>query len=471
MLEKSEVQDLLKNFCVMAEKQFNKSVRAIRSDNGSKFMVLSSYFRQHGIAHQTSCVDTPQQNGRVERTHQHILNVARALLFQANLPVMFWGESILTAAHFINRTPSPLLHGQTPYALLHGSAPSYDTLRTFGYLCYAHRRDRTKDKFADRSRKCLFVGYPHGKKAWHLYDINTNEFFSSRDVVFFEDKFPSYSDSHSATPIPISPDLTIDDWTFPLISSTPLTTPSSDISTAPVPVTTTDIAPLPTPLPSTPTASTLPTLPDATPHSPYSSTATTPGTHITTEDAHSPGLPELLGRGKRVHKPSVLLKDYVVHATLASTPLSLDTSSSSQGLCNSVSCKTPYPISDYLSRANFSPGHKAFLATVTSHAEPRSYSETSMDDVWNDSMTDEYTALENQHTWNVTTLPPGKRAIGCDWVYKYKYDASGKVVRHKSHLVAHGNRQQERLDYTDMFAPVAKPTTVRFLLRVAAAKN
>lgn len=168
----------------MSEKQFGKQVKIIRSDNGSELMVMSSYFRQHGIQHQTSCIDTPQQNACVEHKHMHILNIARALLFQANLPVTFWGESILTAAHLINRTPSSVLNGSTPYELLHGSKPSYDLLRTFGCLCYAQRIPRNRDKFSDRSRKCLFVGYPYGKKAWKIYDLESNEFFASRDVIF-----------------------------------------------------------------------------------------------------------------------------------------------------------------------------------------------------------------------------------------------------------------------------------------------
>lgn len=227
MLEKSEVKDLIKNFCVMAEKQFEKLVKTIRTDNGTKFMVLSSYFLQQGIQHQTSCVDTPQQNARVERKHRHILNIARALLFQAKLPVTFWGESILTAAHLINRTPSAVLNGQTPYELLHGSKPSYDSLRTFGCLCYAQRRPRNRDKFSDRSRKCLFVGYPYGKKAW-----DNNEFFASRDVVFLEEQFPGITDTTYVTSPILQHDPTIDDWVLP---STPTPVVSLDAVTPSLP--------------------------------------------------------------------------------------------------------------------------------------------------------------------------------------------------------------------------------------------
>ncbi|KAL1217695.1 Retrovirus-related Pol polyprotein from transposon RE1 [Cardamine amara subsp. amara] len=63
LLAKSEVKQVLQNFCAYVEKQFDKSVRMVRSDNGTEFMCLSSYFRSNGIIHQTSCVDTPQQNG------------------------------------------------------------------------------------------------------------------------------------------------------------------------------------------------------------------------------------------------------------------------------------------------------------------------------------------------------------------------------------------------------------------------
>lgn len=104
--------------------------------------MLVEVFCEKGIFHQTSCVGTPQQNGRVERKHRHILNVARSLLFQVNLPVHFWGESVLAAAHLINRTPTKQLQGKTPYECLYDSKPSYDNIKMFGCLCFAHQARR-----------------------------------------------------------------------------------------------------------------------------------------------------------------------------------------------------------------------------------------------------------------------------------------------------------------------------------------
>ncbi|XP_013645251.1 uncharacterized protein LOC106349828 [Brassica napus] len=186
LLEKSEVKIVLPNFCNLVLRQFGHPVRTVRSDNGTEFLCLSKYFAENGIVHHTSCVATPQQNGRVERKHRHILNVARSIMFQANLLIKFWGESVLTAAHVINQTPSSFLHGKSPYECLYGKRPSYESLKTFGCLCFAHKSLRDKDKFKARSRRCIFVGYPFGKKGWKLYDLDSEEFFVSRDVEFVE---------------------------------------------------------------------------------------------------------------------------------------------------------------------------------------------------------------------------------------------------------------------------------------------
>ncbi|XP_073152089.1 uncharacterized protein [Henckelia pumila] len=171
-------------------RQFGNFLKIVYSDNGTEFTCLHDYFVTNGMLHQTSCAGTLQQNGRVERKHCHILNVARALRFQSNLPIEFWGECVLTAAYLINRTPYPLLQGKTPYEILFEQTPSYKNIRVFGFLAYAHNQKHGGDKFASRSRKCIFIGYPFGKQGWCLYDLESGKSFVSRDVIFVEHEIP-----------------------------------------------------------------------------------------------------------------------------------------------------------------------------------------------------------------------------------------------------------------------------------------
>lgn len=151
LVVKYEVAKLIQEFCAMVKTQLNRKVKVLRSDNGQEFLSLKSFYAKKGILHQTTCVDTTQQNGRVERKHRHILNVARALRFQAKLPKYFWGECVLTAVHLISRTHTPALNGKTPHEYLFSQAPSYDDVRVFSCLSYAANRPRIKDKFGARS--------------------------------------------------------------------------------------------------------------------------------------------------------------------------------------------------------------------------------------------------------------------------------------------------------------------------------
>ncbi|GJX31934.1 putative ribonuclease H-like domain-containing protein [Tanacetum coccineum] len=64
--------------------------------------------------------------------------------------------------------------------------------------------------------------------------------------------------------------------------------------------------------------------------------------------------------------------------------------------------------------------------------------------------------------------PYGKKAIGTKWVYRNKKDERGVVVRNKARLVAQGHRQEEGIDYDEVFAPVARIEAIRIFLAFAS---
>jgi hypothetical protein len=114
---KSQTRQLLQTFYPLIQTQFEVNIKVVSSNHGLEFLMLD-FYQSKGILHQMSCVETPQQNSAVERKHQHFLNVARALRFQAHLPFKFWGDCILTSTHIINRIPTPNLSNKSPYELL-----------------------------------------------------------------------------------------------------------------------------------------------------------------------------------------------------------------------------------------------------------------------------------------------------------------------------------------------------------------
>lgn len=86
-------------------------------------------------------------------------------------------------------------------------------------------------------------------------------------------------------------------------------------------------------------------------------------------------------------------------------------------------------------------------------------------------MQEEISALEQNNTWTVVSLPLGKKAIGSKWVYKVKLQANCQVERYKARLVTKGFSQQEGLDYHETFSHVAKMVTVKTVISVAASHN
>lgn len=96
----------------------------------------------------------------------------------------------------------------------------------------------------------------------------------------------------------------------------------------------------------------------------------------------------------------------------------------------------PYSITNYAAYSKISPSYMSFLTALSSIKEPATFKEASGCPEWIKAMQDEVNALEQNATWTVVDLPPGKKAIGSKWMYKVKLQADGQVKRYKARLVA-----------------------------------
>lgn len=72
------------------------------------------------------------------------------------------------------------------------------------------------------------------------------------------------------------------------------------------------------------------------------------------------------------------------------------------------------------------------MASFSVQVEPNTYYEAIKDKRWIEGMQTDIKAIEDNKTWELVSLPQGKKAIGCKWVYKIKYKASGEVERFKA---------------------------------------
>ena len=83
-------------------------------------------------------------------------------------------------------------------------------------------------------------------------------------------------------------------------------------------------------------------------------------------------------------------------------------------------------------------------------------------------MDSEYQSVMKNNTWQLVDLPPGKKPIGCRWIFKTKYKSDGTIDKYKARLVEKGYAQQEGIDYEETFAPTAKIKTIRMIFALAA---
>jgi transposase InsO family protein len=192
---KSEALDCFRRYVSLVKNQLDKSIKALRTDRGREY--LSKQFKElcdkKGIMRQLMMPRTPQQNGVAKRRNRTLLEMVRSIMAQANLPISYWGDAILTAAYILNRVPSKSVPS-TPYELWIGKKPNLSNLRPWGSAGFVHDTFHKYGKLGPRGKKCIFIKYSEHSKGYVLIgeqpDGSVTE-MESRDVDFIENEFPS----------------------------------------------------------------------------------------------------------------------------------------------------------------------------------------------------------------------------------------------------------------------------------------
>uniref|UniRef100_A0A2N9I383 Reverse transcriptase Ty1/copia-type domain-containing protein n=1 Tax=Fagus sylvatica TaxID=28930 RepID=A0A2N9I383_FAGSY len=103
-----------------------------------------------------------------ERRNKTLLDIVRSMMAQANLPISFWGDALLTAAYILNRVPSQSV-SSTPYELWKGEKPNLEHLHPWGSAGYV-----------------MYGEHPNGG----MTELEL------RDIDFIETDFPSIGDAN-----------------------------------------------------------------------------------------------------------------------------------------------------------------------------------------------------------------------------------------------------------------------------------
>ncbi|KAK2410370.1 putative mitochondrial protein [Trifolium repens] len=116
-------------------------------------------------------------------------------------------------------------------------------------------------------------------------------------------------------------------------------------------------------------------------------------------------------------------------------------------------------------RSNFRDEESLF--GLVSLIEPKTTNEALSDDAWIVAMEEELNQFKRNDVWDLVPKPKNKNIIGTKWVYRNKLNEQGEVTRNKARLVAQGYSQQEGIDFTETYGPVARLEAIRLLLSYA----
>jgi hypothetical protein len=382
----------------------------VRIDNDS--VLLSSSFtaicRSSNITVERTVPYAHWQLARIERQWRTLADGAKALLLSASLPDRFWGFAFLTMIYVRNRSWSKGAD-VIPFTSLTGRDPDLSNLRVFGCPAFVHIDSSQRLKFSSKAWRGIFVGYAVDSPAWLVYNPVTHRVIRSRSVTFDE----SFTSSPSLA------------GTLDATSSSIVSGEQPHFLTAFDDFESDQFVP---PHLSVNQSSNAPTSPPLAPPRPAPATA---------------------------RQQASLLRLQADEDALSLRRVDNPRSRAERARAQTLASLIPLPPDDP-------------PVAALSVAEPCSYKKAMKSpdkSHWLLATNKEFSSLTSKNTWHLVPLVSPMRTIGCSWKYKIKRDNNGAIIKYKARLVARGDMQS--VDYSSVFAPTVRYTTLRVLLALA----
>ncbi|GJY00982.1 putative ribonuclease H-like domain-containing protein [Tanacetum coccineum] len=522
---KDETSEILKNFIKEIENLVDKKVKIIRSDIGAEFKnkVMDDFCREKGIKREYSIARTPQQNGVAERRNRTLIEAARTMLADSKLPTTFWAKAVSTACYVQNRVLVVKPHNKTPYELFRGFKPALSFMRPFGcHVTILNTLDNL-GKFDGKSDEGFFVGYSLSSKAFRVYNTRTRRVEENLHIGFLENKpmiegngpkwlFDIDSLTQSMNYVPVAAgtisnesastqgelnagsstqkeEISQDYIMMPIWKDASyFDSPSKDVGNGEPnsaaddqkqvedgphnesdkkdnPEVNTGHFKLNIVDPSVNTTSSY-KLDSPQDIFKLGASHTLKTTHVeffSDEDEPEVDLGNITNSYTVLTTPNTRIhKDHPFKNVIRDMKSFIQTrimtkSTSEQGFLSAVyEQKTHDTLNTCL--------YACFLSQIESISIAKALSDSS----WVEAMQEELLQFKIQQVWKLVDLPNGKRAIGTKWVFRNRKYERGIMIRNKARLVAQGHRQEEGIDYEEVFAPIARIEAIRLFLAYAS---
>ncbi|KAJ3479322.1 hypothetical protein NLI96_g9143 [Meripilus lineatus] len=421
MKSRATAFDRFKQYKNFIKLQSGKDLKKLRVDNAKEYVEgnFRKFLDDEGIVLEATAPYSPPQNGVAERLNRTLIEHSRAMLIAKNLPTFLWEDAVAYSNFLRNRSPTRALKKLTPFEAFWGKKPNLGNIQIFGSDCWVLTPDSKRSKLDPKSEKFPFMGLGESGAGWNYYNTRIRQVLTSRNVVF--QRFHQIpAEDYGSIPAVQAPPPIVTTKTVSLEGepNTVNKTAGSRSATTPVP-----------------SKIDIPDTPVTIFHTPKSSPST---------PANSPSIP---GYQRPTRSAAARTNYKILHdsGTRVSGPNPKGFDGDSTNLC--------------------------FLAHSHSDDEPISLADTKSRSDWQDwfkAMETEVDQLHQLKTYTIEDLPPGRKAVGCRWVFTLKRDANGNVIKHKARLVAQGFSQIPGQDFSATYAPVMRLESFRTLLALAA---